>query len=169
MHPNPIRDVSEGADTLFDVGDMCGSHRKVPRREPWLGEVLVVSDGMGAIGPVSDMSRGMPRHVGMSSCMQDACGGHGDALQGGGSLSCPGNSSVAPTASGHAIEAARVAPDAWQCVLHVGDVGGGGGDEDGGDAMGAVRVHPHLHPARPTGPYRPLSYSLPGLSYVLFP
>ena len=29
--------------------------------------------------------------------------------------------------------------------------------------------HPHLRPAGPTGPYRPMSYSLPGLSYVLFP
>ena len=31
--------------------------------------------------------------------------------------------------------------------------------------------HPHcpVRLARPTGPYRPLSYSLPGLSYVLFP
>ena len=31
--------------------------------------------------------------------------------------------------------------------------------------------HPHcpVHLARPTRPYQPLSYSLPGLSYVLFP
>ena len=34
---------------------------------------------------------------------------------------------------------------------------------------GNVRVRPHLRPAGPTGPYQPLSYSLPGLSYVLFP
>ena len=117
MRSNPTGDVSKGVDTLFDMGDTCSSHGEVPRREPWLGEVVVVSDGMGAVRPASDTSRGVPRHVGTSSCMQDVCGGRGDTLWGGGSLSCPGDSSMAPMASGCAIEVAKVALDVWQHVL----------------------------------------------------
>ena len=124
----------------FDMGDTCGSRGEAPRRPLRLGKVPAVLGGVGAIGPASDTSRGVPRRVGTSSCVQDAHGGRGDVLQGGGSSSCPGDGSVAPTASGRAIEAARVAPDAWQRVLRAGDGGGGGGDENGGDAMGAIRV-----------------------------
>ena len=86
-------------------------------QELWLGEVPAVLAGMGAIGPAYNTSRGMPRHVGRLSCMQDACSGRRDALQGGDLSSCPGNGSVAPMASGRAIKAARVAPDAWQRVV----------------------------------------------------
>ena len=43
-------------------------------------------------------------------------------------------------ASGHTIKVAKVALDVWQHVLHAGDVGGGGCNEDGGDTMGVIRV-----------------------------
>ena len=140
MRPNPIGDMSEGTDTSFDMGDTCGSCGEAPHRELQLGEVPVISDNVGAVEPASDTSRGMPSHVGMSSCMQDARGGHGDMLRGRGLLSCPGDSSMAPMASGHAIKMASIAPDAWQHVLHVGNVGGGSCDEDGGDVMGAICI-----------------------------
>jgi len=95
MRPNPIGDVSEGTDTSFDVGDTFGSRGEAPHRELWLGEVPAVSNGMGAVGPASDASGGMPRCVGTSSCVQDACGSRGDALRGGGSSWCPDDDSAA--------------------------------------------------------------------------
>ena len=139
MCPNPIGDVSEGTDMSFDMGDTCGSCGEVPRRELRLGEVLAVSDGVGAIGPASDASGGMPRRVGTSSCMQDACGGCGDTLWGGGLSWCPNDDSVALGATS----------DAWQRVLCVPDVFGtqsdmqhihGCGVDEGDDAGGGSRV-----------------------------